>query len=51
MHIYPQMVGIACDERDNAEQLKRQKFTIKQLIRKLHIKQPVEHVMSIIGKK
>ncbi|ELU05341.1 hypothetical protein CAPTEDRAFT_193037 [Capitella teleta] len=33
------------------EDLQQQRFTIKQLIRKLHITEPVEHVMSLIGKR
>ncbi|XP_059178831.1 telomerase protein component 1-like [Physella acuta] len=36
---------------DQVLKKKQQKFTIKHLIRKLHIREPVEHVMSIIGKK
>ena len=27
------------------------KFTLKQLIRKLHVVEPVENVMSLIGKR
>jgi len=29
----------------------RLSFTLKQLIRKIHIKKPVEHVMCLIGKR
>ncbi|XP_012935535.1 telomerase protein component 1 [Aplysia californica] len=46
-----QLSSIAYDEKESSEQIAKQHFTIKQLIRKLHIREPVEHIMSIIGKK
>ena len=41
----------ASDESECEEDLKRKTFTLKQLIRKLHITEPVEHVMCLIGKR
>ena len=38
------------DESETEEELQRMSFTLKQLIRKLHITKPVEHVLSILGK-
>jgi telomerase protein component 1 len=35
----------------DAEDIEHQRFTIKQLIRKLHIVEPVEYVMCLIGKR
>ncbi|KAH9524948.1 hypothetical protein Btru_028330 [Bulinus truncatus] len=46
-----QVRSIFYEETLTDEELKKQRFTIKQLIRKLHIREPVEHVMCIIGKK
>ncbi|KAL4232139.1 hypothetical protein ACF0H5_009714 [Mactra antiquata] len=37
------------DEGD--EDIQKMSFTLKQLVRKLHIVEPVEHVMCLIGKK
>jgi telomerase protein component 1 len=43
---------VVYDEEEHTQEEKEKiKFSIKQLIRKLHIIEPVEHVMSIIGKK
>ena len=39
------------DDKEDEEELARLTFTLKQLIRKLHITAPVDHVMSLIGKK
>ena len=39
------------DDSDTEEEIQRKTFTLKQLIRKLHITEPVEHVMSLIGKR
>ncbi|KAK3603040.1 hypothetical protein CHS0354_037788 [Potamilus streckersoni] len=39
------------DDEETPEQLQKIGFTLKQLIRKLHIVEPVEHVMCLIGKK
>lgn len=30
---------------------KQKEFSIKKMIKRLHIKEPVEHVMAILGKK
>lgn len=30
---------------------KQSEFSIKKMIKRLHIKEPVEHVMAILGKK
>ena len=38
-------------ESESEEELERLKFTLKQIIRKLHISEPVYHVMCLIGKK
>lgn len=48
---FRQLSSVSYDEKVTEETLKNQRFTIKQLIRKLHIKEPVQYVMSIIGKK
>ncbi len=39
------------DQSDTEEEVMRKTFTLKQLIRKLHIIEPVEHVMCLIGKR
>ena len=39
------------EESESEEELERLTFTLKQLIRKLHIVKPVDHVMCILGKK
>ena len=36
------------EEEENVEAIT---FTLKQLIRKLHIVEPVEHVMCLLGKR
>ena len=36
---------------ETEHELKQRSFTLKQLIRQLHINKPVEHVMALIGKK
>ena len=41
----------ADDNSDDEKEVERKSFTLKQLIRKLHITQPVEHVMCLIGKR
>ncbi|GFS23870.1 telomerase protein component 1 [Elysia marginata] len=48
---FRQLSSVSYDEKVSEEALRNQRFTIKQLIRKLHIKEPVQYVMSIIGKK
>ncbi len=36
---------------DNEEDLEKLTFSLKQLIRKLHIAEPVYHVMCLVGKR
>ena len=36
---------------ENEPEIKQRSFTLKQLIRQLHISKPVENVMSLLGKK
>ncbi|XP_053406458.1 telomerase protein component 1-like [Mercenaria mercenaria] len=43
--------SVMFDDGESPEQLQKMSFSIKQLIRKLHITEPVEHVMCLIGKK
>ena len=38
-------------DAENEEELERKSFTLKQLIRKIHISEPVEFVMCLVGKK
>lgn len=38
-------------ERKRKEELRKRRFTIKRLIRLLHIGEPVQFVMSILGKR
>ncbi|KAI8493689.1 Telomerase protein component 1 [Branchiostoma belcheri] len=45
-----QQMSVESEGGENEEELVRLTFTLKQLIRKLHITQPVEHVMALIGK-
>ena len=42
---------VSFDDKETPEELEKKSFTLKQLIRKLHITEPVEHVMCLIGKK
>lgn len=52
LNLCQQLSDIVHDEEEHTpEEMEKIKFSIKQLIRKLHIVEPVEHVMSIIGKK
>ena len=39
------------DQSETEEELAQKTFTLKQLIRKIHITEPVEHVMCLIGKR
>lgn len=39
------------EESETKEEQERKTFTLKQLIRKLHIVEPPEHVMCLVGKK
>ena len=42
---------VSDDKSETEEELERMSFTLKQLIRKLHISMPAEAVMGLIGKK
>lgn len=42
---------VADDDSDDEETVELKTFTLKQLIRQLHISSPVEHVMCLVGKK
>ncbi|XP_021378535.1 telomerase protein component 1-like [Mizuhopecten yessoensis] len=46
-----QISNIVYDEKESEAELSQAKFSLKQLIRKLHITEPVEHVMCLIGKR
>lgn len=43
--------SIVKSDAENPEELERLSFTLKQLIRKIHICEPVEHVMCLVGKR
>ncbi|KAL5022413.1 hypothetical protein ScPMuIL_001568 [Solemya velum] len=43
--------SVVYDDIETTEELMKMSFTLKQLIRKLHVTEPVEHVMCLIGKK
>ena len=38
-------------DEESPEELERLSFTLKQLIRKIHISEPVEYVMCLVGKR
>ena len=38
------------EQSESEEEVRRLSFTLKQLVRKVHISEPVEHVMCLIGK-
>ena len=43
--------SVVKDEQDESEEeVRRLSFTLKQLVRKVHISEPVEHVMCLVGK-
>ena len=42
---------VSDDKSETEEELERMSFTLKQLVRKLHISMPAEAVMGLIGKK
>ena len=42
---------VSDDKSETEEELERMSFTLKQLVRKLHISEPAESVMGLIGKK
>ena len=43
--------SVVKSEEESPEELERLSFTLKQLIRKIHICEPVEYVMSLVGKR
>ena len=43
--------SIVKSDTESPEELERLSFTLKQLIRKIHICEPVEYVMSLVGKR
>ena len=43
--------SISISESSSEEEIQRKSFTLKQLVRKLHISSPVYSVMCLIGKK
>ena len=49
--IRPAAVEPDIDSDGDEAQVELKTFTLKQLIRQLHISKPVDHVMSLIGKK
>ena len=49
--IYFMQISGVSEQSDTEEEIARLSFTLKQLIRKLHVTEPVEHVMCLIGKK
>lgn len=42
---------VVLSESESKQEIERLSFTLKQLIRKIHISEPVEHVMCLVGKK
>lgn len=43
--------SVVLSESENKEEIERMSFTLKQLIRKIHISEPVEYIMCLVGKK
>lgn len=43
--------SVVKSDAESPEELERLSFTLKQLIRKIHIAEPVEHVMCLVGKR
>ena len=43
--------SVVVSEAESEEEIERLSFTLKQLIRKIHISEPVEHVMCLVGKR
>ena len=43
--------SLAISKSEDEEEIQRMSFTLKQLIRKIHISDPVEPIMCLIGKK
>ena len=43
--------SIVKSDEESPEEMERLSFTLKQLIRKIHIKDPVEFVMCLVGKR
>ena len=45
-------IGLQWDEDiEESHELAKKRFSVKRLIRLLHIKEPILHVMGILGKK
>lgn len=44
-------IGDTASDKETEEEVERLSFTLKQLIRKLHISDPAEPVMSLLGKR
>lgn len=42
---------VASEGEEDEREVERLSFTLKQLVRKIHITEPVEHVMCLLGKK
>ena len=43
--------SVVVSESETKEEIERLSFTLKQLIRKVHISEPVEYIMCLLGKK
>ena len=43
--------SVVKSDEESPEEMERLSFTLKQLIRKIHINEPVEYVMCLIGKR
>lgn len=43
--------SVVVSDSENEEEIERLSFTLKQLVRKIHISDPVEYVMCLVGKK
>ena len=43
--------SVVVSDSETKEEIERLSFTLKQLIRKIHISEPVEYVMCLVGKK
>ena len=43
--------SVVLSDSESKEEIERLSFTLKQLIRKIHISEPVEYVMCLVGKK
>lgn len=43
--------SVVLSDSESKEEIERLSFTLKQLVRKIHISEPVEYVMCLVGKK